>query len=207
MHLIRINEKNPDETASMAVEALRDGAVIAYPTETFYGIGAKFDIESALKKLCRIKNRPPEKALPLVIGTTGALGLLTDSVPAGAQKLIDAFWPGPLTILLKAKSNLSGYLTAGTGKVAVRVPGESFALLLARESGFPVTATSANPSGLPAAADAATVIRYFNNLLDIVIDGGITHGGLPSTIVDAAGDRIQIIREGAVPKDSLKIRG
>lgn len=207
MDLIRINEKNPDETASMAVEALKDGAVIAYPTETFYGIGAKFDIESALKKLCRIKNRPPEKALPLVIGTTGALGLLTDSVPAGAQKLIDAFWPGPLTILLKAKSNLSGYLTAGTGKVAVRVPGESFALLLARESGFPVTATSANPSGLPAAADAATVIRYFNNLLDIVIDGGITHGGLPSTIVDAAGDRIQIIREGAVPKDSLKIRG
>ncbi len=200
-----MNEKDPAEAASMAAAALKDGAVIAYPTETFYGIGAKFDIEFALEKLSRIKHRPSEKALPLVIGTTGALGFLADAVPARAQKLIDAFWPGPLTILLKARSNLSGYLTAGTGKVAVRIPGESFALLLARESGFPVTATSANPSGLPAATDAATVIRYFDDLLDIVIDGGITHGGLPSTIVDAAGDRIQIIREGAVPKASLKI--
>jgi L-threonylcarbamoyladenylate synthase len=200
-----MDEKNTADTASVAATALKDGAVIAYPTETFYGIGAKFDLESSLKKLCRIKNRPSEKALPLVIGTTRALSLLTDSVPARAQKLIDAFWPGPLTILFKARSNLSAYLTAGTGKVAVRVPGESFALLLARKSGFPVTATSANPSGLPAASDAATVIRYFDDLLDIVIDGGITHGGLPSTIVDAAGERIQIIREGAVAKESLKI--
>ena len=206
MHLIRIDEHNSAETATMAASALKDGAVVAYPTETFYGIGVKFDLEDALKKLYRIKNRPSEKALPLVIGTTKALSLLTDSVPVRAQHLIDAFWPGPLTILFKARSTLSEYLTAGTGKVAVRIPGESFAFFLARQCVFPITATSANLSGLPPAQDATTVIRYFDDLLDIVIDGGITHGGLPSTIVDAAGDRIQLIREGAVPKESLKTR-
>ena len=132
------------------------------------------------------------------------LSLLTESVPPHAKTLMDAFWPGPLTILLNARAYLSEYLTAGTHKIAVRIPGRSFALLLAMESGFPITATSANPSGLPPSGNVGTVLHYFGDLLDLAIDGGETPGGLPSTIVDAAGEGAHIIREGAITKESLQ---
>ena len=100
---------------------------------------------------------------------------------------------------------MSPYLTANTGNIAVRIPGESAALYLVREAGFPITATSANPSGMPPAEDADAVIRYFGEKIDMVIDGGRTAGGLPSTIVDAAGESIKIVREGAIPRHLLGI--
>ena len=95
---------------------------------------------------------------------------------------------------------MSPYLTADTGRIAVRIPGESAALYLVREAGFPITATSANPSGMPPAEDAETVIKYFGEKMDMVIDGGRTAGGMPSTIADAAGESIKIVREGVIPR-------
>lgn len=203
MRLIYIHGKKLADAISVAATELQQGAVIAYPTETFYGIGVKFDLEYALEKLYKIKRRPQEKALPLIIGTSETLGLLTDFISEPALHLMNTFWPGPLTILFKAKKNISGYLTAGTGKIAVRVPGESFALQLARKIPFPITATSANPSGLPPASDAETVIQYFGDQLDLIIDGGKTPGGMPSTLVDSTGDMVKIVREGVVTKESL----
>ncbi len=117
---------------------------------------------------------------------------------------MDRFWPGPLTLIFLAKENLSEYITAGTHTVAVRIPGESFALHLAITANFPITATSANPSGYAPAQDAETVIRYFGDKIDLIIDGGHTSGGLPSTIVDVTGDEIKLLREGAVKKELLK---
>ena len=198
--LIKITEDNRKEILRKAIEILNDGGIVAYPTETFYGLGVKFDKENSLKKLFELKKRQEEKPMPLIIGSRASLSMIAASVNEIAESLMDKFWPGPLTLILEAKKGLSPYLTADTGRIAVRIPGESAALYLVREAGFPITATSANPSGMPPAEDADSVIRYFGEELDMVIDGGRTAGGLPSTIVDAAGESIKIVREGVIPR-------
>jgi L-threonylcarbamoyladenylate synthase len=195
---------NAEHTISYVIETLEKGGIIAYPTETFYGLGVKFDVEDSLKRLFEIKKRPEEKAIPLIIGNKGLLYILTTSVNSKAETLMNRFWPGPLTLIFSAKENLSDYITAGTHRVAVRIPGESFALHLARATGFPITATSANPSGMPPARDAETVIKYFDDKIDLIVDGGHTPGRSPSTIVDVTGDEIKIIREGAIDREQLK---
>lgn len=202
--LIKINDKNLSEVLERAVEILNNGGIVAYPTETFYGLGVKFDNEASLRKLYELKKRPKEKPMPLIIGSRASLSMIAVFVNEIAESLMDKFWPGPLTLLLKAKKGLSPYLTADTGRITVRIPGESAALYLVREAGFPITATSANPSGMPPAEDADAVIRYFGEKIDMVIDGGRTAGGLPSTIVDAAGESIKIVREGVIPRSILE---
>ncbi|HBR22256.1 MAG TPA: threonylcarbamoyl-AMP synthase [Nitrospiraceae bacterium] len=202
--LIKINDKNLSEVLERAVEILNNGGIVAFPTETFYGLGVKFDKEASLRKLYELKKRTKEKPMPLIIGDRESLSRIAASVNETAESLMDKFWPGPLTLLLKAKSDLSSYLTANTGRIAVRIPGESAALHLVREAGFPITATSANLSGMPPADDADAIIRYFGEEIDIVIDGGRTAGGLPSTIVDVTEKSIRIVREGAIPRSVLE---
>jgi len=203
--LIKINDKNLNDVLKRAVEILNNGGIVAFPTETFYGLGVKFDNEASLRKLYELKRRPEEKPMPLIVGSRESLSMIAASVNEIAESLMDKFWPGPLTLLLKAKKGLSPYLTANTESIAVRIPGESAALYLVREAGFPITATSANPSGMPPAEDADAVIRYFGEEVDMVIDGGRTAGGLPSTIADATGKSIKIVREGAIPRHMLEI--
>ena len=203
MTIIRPAETGISEAVERASVVLKRSGVIAYPTETFYGLGVKFDDSAALKKLYGMKHRPPEKALPLIIGEKKSLELIASSISGSAEKLIEKFWPGPLTLLLPARSDVSEFITAGTGKIAVRIPGESFALDLARSLGFPITATSANISGMPPADDADDVIGYFGDALDLVVDCGKTPGGKPSTIVDASEEKIRFLRAGAVPKEEV----
>lgn len=194
-----------EQVLHQAVGMLKNGGIIAYPTETFYGLGVKFDLEDSLKTLYDIKQRPEEKAMPLIIGNKELIPIVAKSVNKIAVSLMDRFWPGPLTLIFPAIESLSEYITAGTHKVAVRIPGESFALQLAKTAKFPITATSANPSGLPPARDAETVIRYFGDKIDLVIDGGTTSGGLPSTIVDITENKINILREGVINKKLLTL--
>lgn len=200
--IIQLTDKNIDEAIHTAITVLKNGGIVAYPTETFYALGVKYDIEPALKKLYEIKQRPKEKAMPLIIGSVEQLPLLTDCISDSAKDLTARFWPGPLTILFNARSVLSGYITSGN-KVAVRVPGESFALELAKIAGFPITATSANISGMPPADSASMIMDYFDDAVDLIIDGGGTKGGLPSTIVDITGNAPRILRRGAINTDSL----
>lgn len=202
---IKVNELNLDQVLHYTADMLKKGRIIAYPTETFYGLGAKFDMEDSLKKLYDIKQRPKEKAMPLIIGNKELLTVIIASMNMNKTdvSLMDRFWPGPLTLIFPAKENLSEYITAGTHKVAVRIPGESFALYLAITASFPITATSANLSGTSPAQDAETVIRYFGDKIDLIIDGGTTSGGLPSTIVDVTGDEIKMLREGMIKKELL----
>ncbi|MDI6727538.1 MAG: L-threonylcarbamoyladenylate synthase [Thermodesulfovibrionales bacterium] len=195
--IIKLTDENLGETINKAIAVLKSGGIVAYPTETFYGLGAKYDIDSALKRLYEIKNRPQEKAMPLIIGSREELFLITDSVNKSAMDLMDRFWPGPLTILFRARPGLSEYISS-ENKVAVRIPGESFALRLAIAAGFPITSTSANISGMPPADNASMVSDYFGEVIDLIIDGGKTNGGLPSTIVDVTGDMPKIIRHGLI---------
>jgi L-threonylcarbamoyladenylate synthase len=196
-------EINIGEVLFNAVETLKKGGIIAYPTETFYGLGVKFDIEDSLKRLFEIKKRPEEKAIPLIIGNKELLHTLTSSINNKAMVLINRFWPGPLTLIFSARDNLSDYITAGTCTIAVRIPGESFALQLAKAAGFPITATSANPSGMPPALNVETVTKYFGDKIDLIIDGGHSPGGSPSTIVDVTGDDIKIVREGTIDRKQI----
>ncbi len=203
MKLIKIHETSITVAVIEAIAVLDVGGIVAYPTETFYGLGVKFDIENSLKRLYGIKQRPKEKAMPLIIGDKGLLSLIVASVNDTAISLMERFWPGPLTILLPAKGGLSEYIVS-EGRVGVRIPGESFALYLAKEAGFPITATSANISGMPPAENAETVLTYFGDKIDLIVDGGPTPGGFPSTIVDVIEEEIRILREGAIGKKLLK---
>ena len=203
MRLLTLDEDNTKDILSLAVELLKNGGIIAYSTETFYGLGAKFDSDAALRKIYEIKQRPQDKAMPLIIGERDLLPVIAVGVSSTASALMDKFWPGPLTLIIPAGKKISEYITAGTHTVAVRIPGESFALRLAQTAHFPITATSANPSGLPPALDAETVLRYFGDRIDLIIDAGPTPGGLPSTIVDVSGATMKVLREGVIDGKSL----
>ena len=205
MLTIKTYETNIEQVLYHTVDILKNGGIVVYPTETFYGLGVKFDMEDSLKKLYDIKQRPEEKAMPLIIGNKGLLTVVAASINDTALSLIDRFWPGPLTLIFQAKENLSEYITAGTHMIAVRIPGESFALHLAKTANFPITATSANPSGFPPAQDAETAKKYFGDKVDLIIDGGHTSGGLPSTIVNVTGNKIKILREGVIKKELLTL--
>ncbi|MEW5745709.1 MAG: L-threonylcarbamoyladenylate synthase [Nitrospirota bacterium] len=200
--IVKLTPDTAQEAVSAALSVLERGGVIAYPTETFYALGAFYDRTSALERIIALKHRPHEKAMPLIIGRPDHLPLLTTRISAAAAALMACFWPGPLTLLFPARTDLPGLIVSG-GTVAARMPGESFALRLAQASPLPLTATSANVSGQPPASSAAMVRAAFGDRLDLIVDGSETKGVLPSTIVDASGTAIAIVRAGAVPPDAV----
>ena len=197
MEVIKVDDKDIREALTRAVKVICDGGIVAYPTETFYGLAVRFDDEAALLRLAELKGRPVGTALPLIVGTDASLSLVAAGVSDTARRLIEVYWPGPLTSVFQAREGLPEQITL-EGKVAVRVPGESLGLHLARALTFPVTATSANPSGMPPPVDAGTVVKYFPKGVDLVLDAGLTKGGTPSTVVDASEEQIKIIRPGAM---------
>lgn len=203
MTVIKISTARREEATARASEIIRKGGIAAFPTETFYGLGVRFDNEKALERLYELKHRPKEKAMPVIIGSREELKIITSSLPPSAERLIERFWPGPLTILLNASDGLSEFITSGTGKAAVRIPGDSFALDLVRSIGFPITATSANISGMPPADNPQDVMKYFPAGLDILIDGGKTPGGEASTIVDVTMEKPMIVRYGKIPEEKI----
>ncbi len=203
MKIIRIAEVGTEKAVSEAGKAIGQGGIVAFPTETFYGLGVRYDDVGALKRLYDLKQRPKEKAMPLIIGSRGVLDLIASSVSSIEEELIKRFWPGPLTILFSARKELSEFVSADTGSVAVRIPGQSFALDMIQSLQFPVTSTSANISGMPPADSPNDVVKYFDGRLDLLIDGGKTPGGMPSTIVAVRDKKITIMRKGAVPEEEI----
>ncbi len=198
-----ISASREDEALKAASLAIIGEGIVAVPTETFYGLCTRFDSVPALEKLYAMKGRPKDMAIPLIIGDEDMLGLVTSAVTAAAKVLVRQFWPGPLTMLLDAREDLPELITAGTGKVAVRVPGASFALALVRSLGVPLTATSANISGLPPAGSAEEAVDYFDDSLDVVIDGGKTPGGAPSTIVEITDGQLKVRRPGRIKEEEI----
>jgi L-threonylcarbamoyladenylate synthase len=188
---------------AVAAAALRRGSLVVYPTETFYGLGALATLPAALARLAAAKLRPAGKALPLVAADAAmAFGLWAEVSPV-ARRLAEAFWPGPLTLVAPAVSGLPGPVTMG-GAVGVRVPGAELARELCRRAGGPVISTSANPSGGPPPASVDALDPDLLSRIDLVLDGGKTPGGLPSTVVDVGAGGPRLLRAGAVPWEAVE---
>jgi len=186
-----------------AAEALRRHGVVAYPTDTLYGLAADPRSETAVLKLYRIKGRPVDRATPLIAASTDQLRECGATLTPLAARLSAAFWPGPITLVVPAWHGLSVAALAGGLTVAVRVPNHPVARTLARLAGYPITATSANRTSRPATADPDVVAAELGADLDGLVDDGLCAGGPASTIVDACGDRPCLVRAGAVPWDRV----
>ncbi len=182
----------------VAAEALRRGGIVAYPTETFYGLGALARDPAAVARLAAVKGRPDGKPLPLVAADRAQVDEVAE-LGAAAARLADAFWPGPLTLVLPARPGLPAEITAGTGTVGIRVPGSDVARALARAAGGAIVSTSANLSGEPPPSAPGELAPALVARLDLVLDGGRTPGGLPSTVVAVERGGVRLVREGAVP--------
>jgi len=195
-----------DKIIEKAVRLLRDGGVIAYPTETFYGLAVDGQNEGAIEKIFRVKGRAFRNPIALIIGDEKPLdGLVTAISPIG-RLLADTFWPGPLTLVMQAKTTISPRLTAGSGKIGIRVSSHPLAKALAIAFGGAITATSANLSGAPECRTAQEVLDQLKDSIDAIIDGGLTPGGAGSTFVDVTTDPLIILREGAVPAELIRSR-
>ncbi len=196
--------KNPtDKIIVEALQILKKGGVVAYPTESFYALGVMINDEAALKKLYTLKKRPLEKAMPVIVGNKDVLKSVVKSIPPQAEKLIEIFWPGALTIIFDAKDDLSELLMGSKSTIAVRIPGKGFALSLAKAANFPITATSANLSGKQPARESEKVIDYFGEHIDLIVDHGKTPGGKPSTIIDVTTTPPRVLREGSIVSELL----
>lgn len=183
---------------------LEGGGVTALPTETFYALAAHSHREEALLRLFRLKGRPPHKPLLLLVAGPDMVRRVAESVPPLAQKLMERFWPGPLTLILPARPDLSWWITAGTGTVGVRQPKQEVTLRLIAGLGFPVTGTSANRSGEPALTQANEVARQFAEEVALIVDAGPCPGGLPSTVVDVTCRPPRLLRAGALEVATLR---
>jgi L-threonylcarbamoyladenylate synthase len=180
----------------VAVAAMRNGLVVAYPTDTLYGLAVDPANPGAVTKLFALKGRDLAKAIPLIAADVGQVRTWTTLTPL-AERLAAAFWPGPLTLVLRAAARMDARVMAEGGTVAIRVPDQPIARALAAAAECPVTSTSANPSGEPPTPDPDEVARALP-AVDVLIDGGVTPGGAPSTIVDATGSQPVLIRAGAI---------
>ncbi len=182
-----------------AVAVLNGGGVVAFPTETFYGLAVDPLNPLALNHLYALKQRDISKPILTLVDDRESLFSLVQDIPGIYEDLMQEFWPGPLTLIFQARLNLPVLLTAGTSTVGIRQSSHPFARQLLRAFGRPLTATSANLSGRAAAVDAYGVRAQFGTKIDMVFDGGRTPGILGSTIVGLEGERLRLIREGAVP--------
>jgi L-threonylcarbamoyladenylate synthase len=186
------------ETIAAVGAAIRAGHVVAFPTESFYGLGVDARSAAAAARVFSVTGRPESKPLLVLVDGAASAEALCRALPSGARTLMARHWPGPLTLVLPAAPDLPDALTAGTGTIGLRMPGHPVALALVRAAGVPVTAPSANPSGAPPPTTAVQVRDYFPEGVDVILDGGATAGGSGSTVADCTTWPPRILRHGPI---------
>jgi L-threonylcarbamoyladenylate synthase len=202
--VIELNCQRPDPALIQeAASIIRAGGLVAFPTETVYGLGADAMNEPAIRRIFEAKGRPADNPLIVHVCDRAMLDLVTANVSAKAEALIAAFWPGPLTLVLKRKPQVAESVSAGLSTVAVRMPRSPIALELIRRARTPIAAPSANLSGRPSATNAAHVARDLEGRIDMILDGGATNIGVESTVLDMTSEPPVILRPGWVTREQL----
>jgi L-threonylcarbamoyladenylate synthase len=203
-NILRVNRDKPSLVGlKKAVSLLQKGGLVVFPTDTFYGLGADIFSQEALERIYQVKGREPLKPILVVVPHIGKLRSLATRISEQAKSLMDRFWPGPLTLLLPARSDLPSLLVGETGKIGVRIPDHPTALALLKEWNGPLTATSANPSGQASPGSIKEIETGFKLKLDMILDAGPTVGGKESTIVDTTLHPPRLVRKGRIPFDSI----
>lgn len=201
----KVNPEAPEEAIlEEAGRILRGGGLVAFPTETVYGLGGNALDPGASRKIYAAKGRPSDNPLIVHIADRSELSGLVEEVPPAAERLMDAFWPGPMTLILKKKPRIPKETTGGLDTVAVRMPSDRIAAALIRTAGVPIAAPSGNLSGRPSPTKAEHVIEDMNGRIDMILDGGQAGIGLESTIIDCTEGLPTILRPGFISREMLE---
>lgn len=199
--IINLNQEF-NRALEMSTKILNDGGLIVFPTDTVYGLAAKYDILTAVQRIFLVKDRDQTKALPVIIGDISQVDEVGYEITETATRLMEKFWPGALTVVLRKNKNITTPLSQDDS-IGIRIPNDKFVQLLSKKVG-PLATTSANISGLPSTTNVAEVLIQIGDFVDLIIDGGESPGGVPSTVVDCRSNTIKILREGAIPKDEIE---
>jgi L-threonylcarbamoyladenylate synthase len=205
----KLNSENPDpDIIPAAAGVIRKGGVIAFPTRCLYGLGADAFNPEAVNRIFKIKQRPAEKPILILIDDPVRLQRLVTTVSGTATAIMDRFWPGRVTLVFDAREEVPDYLTAGTGKIGIRLAGHPVAAALVRSLQGPITGTSANVSGRPGCHQIEDLQSEVTEQLDLILNAGPLQGGSGSTVVDVTGEVPRVLREGEVPmQDILSVGG
>lgn len=193
----------PPDDLDLAAGMLRAGKLVAFPTDTFFALGAVLT-EQAISALYEAKGRMAGNPVPVLLSSADRAGQVAAEFPVPARTLAEAFWPGPLTLVLPARSDVPAIVTAGTGNVGLRVPRHRLAISLIALTGRAVTGTSANISGKPPCKTAGEVLEQVGHVIDAVVDAPCGEHGEPSTVVAFTGVEMKVIRHGAIPESRLR---
>ncbi len=193
-----------DGEIQQAIETLRKGGIVAYPTDTVYGLGASAFNDDAVAKVYEAKGRPRQFALPLLLSSVSQIVLVATDVPAVAWRLADRFLPGGLTLILNKAPTLSDLVTGGSDKIAVRVPNHPIPIAIVEGLGAPITGTSANISGCRSLVTPQEVLRQMGDRVDLIVDGGRCPGGTDSTVVDLTEETPRIVRYGMIRREEIE---
>jgi L-threonylcarbamoyladenylate synthase len=202
--LIKVNPNNPEcEKIKYAAEAIKQGKLVAFPTETVYGLGANALNRNAVLRIFKAKGRPLDNPIIVHVGEIDELLIVAREIPSIVFKITSMFWPGPLTLILKRSEKIPKETCGGRETVAVRMPAHKVALALVKEAGIPIAAPSANLSGRPSPTSVEHVLEDLKSEIEIVLDGGETPYGIESTVLDVTKEAPLILRPGPVTPEAL----
>jgi|SRR5690625_590566 len=202
--IFTMNGQNDEAYIKEAAALLQDGEVVAFPTETVYGLGADATNEAAIAKIFQAKGRPSDNPLIVHVATKGQLNELVQVYPSYVDTLITTFSPGPITYVLKRKNNVATNVTAKLDTVGIRIPNNDVALRLLKEVDLPIAAPSANMSGRPSPTKASHVYDDLNGKIAAIVDAMEAEVGVESTVIDCTGDVPLILRDGAITKEAIE---
>ena len=202
--ILSVDTESPDQdTIGEAAALMKEGGLVVFPTSSFYGLGTGAFNAEAVDRVFRVKNRDPQKPVLILVACLADVATLVRSIPQRAMRLMEAFWPGGLTLVFQAADLLPSNLTGYTGKIGIRLPSHPVASALVTAMGGPITGTSANLSGKSSCTAVAEIDRYIKDQVDLVLDAGKLAGGKGSTVVDVTQDPPKVLREGAVGAEKV----